>query len=199
MFRASIFRNHQAPPPYFSPISQVRQGGFRRQVTFSGWWRDLRAEDQDPSLLTLGSFSFHYIIMLYICWFLLLCQLSDTVPSIPVQGASRWPFSLPCQDFWELKHLSRNKYSAKQHSAWSLTNWNSILYEEEGVSYLIFRYAATPNTSNTTAMTVTVMAAMLPGKEQSTARRWRKGAHFRWFCNKPQGMHSVIKTLLRLG
>lgn len=39
-----------------------------------------------------------------------------------------------------------------------------VLFKEEGMTHLIFRYAAPPNTSNTTAMTVTVMAAMLPVK-----------------------------------
>lgn len=136
----------------------------------------------------------------YSCWFLLLCQLSDTVPSIPVQGASRWPFSLPCQDFWELRHLSRNTYSEKQRSAWSLTNWNSILYEEEeGVSYLIFRYAATPNTNNTTVMTITVMAAMLPGEEEKQSKKVKEGCSFQIILQQTQGINSVIKTLLRLG
>lgn len=44
--------------------------------------------------------------------------------------------------------------------------WNPVLFKEEEATHLIFRYAAAPNTSNTTAMTVTVMAAMLPVKEE---------------------------------
>lgn len=42
---------------------------------------------------------------------------------------------------------------------------NLALFKKEGVSHLIFRYAAAPNTNNTTAMTVTVMAAILPVRE----------------------------------
>lgn len=43
------------------------------------------------------------------------------------------------------------------------------------MSHLIFRYAAAPNTNNTTAMTVTVMAAILPVKEERP-RKDREGA-----------------------
>lgn len=54
--------------------------------------------------------------------------------------------------------------------------WNPILFKEEEATHLIFRYAAAPNTSNTTAMTVTVMAAMLPElKAFSTSCMIRKG------------------------
>lgn len=44
--------------------------------------------------------------------------------------------------------------------------WSLAPFKEEAVSHLIFRYAAAPNTSSTTAMTVTVMAAMLPAEER---------------------------------
>lgn len=43
---------------------------------------------------------------------------------------------------------------------------NPALFRKEGVSHLIFRYAAAPNTNNTTAMTVTVMAAILPVRKR---------------------------------
>lgn len=43
---------------------------------------------------------------------------------------------------------------------------NLALFKKEGVSHLIFRYAAAPNTNTTTAMTVTVMAAILPVRKR---------------------------------
>lgn len=59
--------------------------------------------------------------------------------------------------------------------------------------HLIFRYAATPNTSNTTAMTVTVMAATLPMKEESTGEEKtpREVIQFEAILNA--GVNSVTK------
>lgn len=60
--------------------------------------------------------------------------------------------------------------SGKTAFALDSNKWNLVFSKEEGVSYLIFRYAAAPNTNNTTAMTVTVMAAILPVKEKKTRK-----------------------------
>lgn len=89
---------------------------------------------------------------------------SPNCPPLSNVGLVYWPRSLPWQYFWGMRCPSQSKPMAKQPSSWSLIG--ILLFSRRKESHLIFRYAAAPNTTNTTAMTVTVMAAILPVRKR---------------------------------
>lgn len=162
------FRIQQLLSPPLPPISQMRQLEDQEScgsLRVMRWVKGREPRPHSPDLrFTLIPLHHHAV---YFSSFLLLCQgrfRYCTVYSCLVWRTLTFFTSLSI--FLRAEILIKKRDLSKSSQPGAQPRRISFLIKKSKVPHLIFRNAATPNTNNTTAMTVTVMAAMLPVKEE---------------------------------